>query len=233
MSDPHPPRPITPSEQTLQRIMQRANISSQRALAEKANVSRWQVQQLRQGHIDTMRLAALKQLATALDCSLSELLKEFDPEQSPSVSTATLATTNKPADNHNEATLLRQEYARLEQRLAKQSQTLQYQFQTDALRVLESWLTYWPTAAAAATDRDGFDAKKLLPLVKPVERLVAEWGVSTLGTVGEELSYDPQYHQLARGTANPGDPIRISHVGYHHGDNLLQRAKVVPIPADH
>ena len=229
MSDPQPTRPIAPSELTLQRIMQRVNISSQRALAEKANVSRWQVQQLRQGHIETMRLAALKQLATALDCSLPELLKEFDPEQSPSAPTA---PTHKLEAHHNEVTLLRQEYARLEQRLDKQRQVLQSQFQTDALRVLESWLTYWPTAAKAATDRDGFDAKKLLPLVKPVERLVAEWGVSTLGNVGEELSYDPQYHQLARGTANPGERVRISHVGYHHGDNLLQRAKVVPIHAD-
>ena len=205
--------------------MQRANISSQRALAEKADVSRWQVQQLRQGKIDTMRIAVLKKLATALDFSLAELLQAFDPEQPPSADTTQFAEGN----NNDEVTLLRQEYARLEQRLEQQSQHLYHQFQADALQVLESWLTYWPTAAKAATERDGFDAKKLLPLVKPVERLVASWGVTVIGTVGEQLAYDPQQHQLARGMTNPGDLVRISHVGYRHGENLLQRVNVVPI----
>lgn len=217
------PSTLSPSETSLQRLMQRANIPSQRALAEKAAVSRWQVQQLRQGNIEAMRLSVLKKLAVALDCSLVDLLRAFDPEQSDH------RTTPVGDPKEGEATLLRQEYARLEKRLEQQAESLRYQFQTDALQVLESWLTYWPTAAKAATDREGFDAKKLLPLVKPVERLVNSWGVSVVGTVGEQLTYDPQRHQLARGMANPGDPVRVSHVGYRHGENLLQRAKVVPI----
>ncbi|MEM9093037.1 MAG: helix-turn-helix domain-containing protein [Cyanobacteria bacterium P01_F01_bin.53] len=216
-------KPISPSAESLQRVMQRAKISSQRALAEKANVSRWQVQQLHQGNIETMRLSVLKKLAVALDCSLTDLLQIFAPEQSDPMM--------QPAEGNNsdEATLLRQEYARLEKRLEQQSESLQYQFQTDALQVLESWLTYWPTAAKAAMERDDFDAKKLIPLVKPVERLVTNWGVTAIGIVGEQLAYDPPQHQLARGTANPGDMVRISHVGYRHGDNLLQRIKVVPL----
>lgn len=230
MTHPALPKPISASEEALQRVMQRANIPSQRALAEKAQVSRWQVQQLRQGNIDTMRLSILKQLAAALDCSLTELLQAFDPEKSPRERTPGIATETD-INNNPDVTLLRQEYARLENHLEQQSQRLQHQFQTEALRILESWLTYWPTAAKAAMDRDGFDAKKLLPLVKPVERLVASWGVTVIGTVGEPLTYDPQQHQLARGMAAPGDAVRISHVGYRHGDNLLQRAKVVPINA--
>lgn len=215
--------------QTLQRLMERAKIPSQRALATKANVSRWQVRQLHQGHLDTMRVAILKQLAAALDCSLVELLEAFN-QLAPAPSTRSFAkSTPDSNDSNHEATLLRQEYTRLQQRLEQQAQELRHQFQAEALGVIESWLTYWPTAAKAATDLDGFDAKKLLPLVKPVERLVETWGVTAIGAVGEELCYDPQQHQLARGMANPGDPVRISHVGYRHGDNLLQRAKVVSI----
>ena len=133
------------------------------------------------------------------------------------------------SESNHEVDLLRQEYRRLQKRLEQQAQELQHQFQLEALHTLESWLTYWPTAAKAATDRDGFDAKKLLPLVKPVERLVESWGVTAIGAVGQQLAYDPLHHQLARGMANPGDSVRISHVGYRHGTNLLQRAKVVPI----
>lgn len=215
--------PISPSTESLQRVMQQANISSQRALAEKANVSRWQIQQLRQGNIETMRLSVLKKLAVALDCSLSDLLQIFALEQP--------EQTMQPAekDNRDDATLLRQEYVRLEKRLEQQRSHLQQQFQVDSLQILESWLTYWPTASKAAIDRDGFDAKKLLPLVKPVERLVESWGVTAIGTVGEQLAYDPSQHQLARGTANPGDLVRISHVGYRHRESLLQRVKVVPL----
>ncbi|ESA32731.1 helix-turn-helix domain protein [Leptolyngbya sp. Heron Island J] len=215
------------SEQTLQSMMQQANIPSQRALAEKANVSRWQIQQLRQGKIKTMRVVVLKQLATALDCSLNELLHVFDTEQPQIEPTGINTVINN--DNNDEVTRLRQEYSRLEQRLNQQSEHLHHQFQTDALRVLESWLTYWPTAAKAALDHDGFDAKKLLPLVNPIERLVKSWGVTTIGIVGEQLAYDPQQHQLARGVAHPGDLVRISHIGYLHGETLLQRVKVVPL----
>ncbi|MEM6252729.1 MAG: helix-turn-helix transcriptional regulator [Cyanobacteria bacterium P01_D01_bin.156] len=223
MAEPSSPNHAVFSEQTLQQMMQRANISSQRALAEQAGVSRWQVQQLRQGNIDTMRLAVLKKLALALECALSELLDAFD-----STSTGLEKTTGDPSEQ-NEVTLLRQEYARLEQRLEQQSQSLKTQFQAESLQVLESWLTYWPTAAKAAAERDGFDAKKLLPLVKPVERLMETWDVISIGTVGEQLPYDPQQHQLARGVAQSGELVRISHVGYRHRDNLLQRTKVVPI----
>ncbi|MBX2862871.1 MAG: helix-turn-helix transcriptional regulator [Leptolyngbyaceae cyanobacterium MAG.088] len=225
MSTPVPKETLSRSAQTLQELMQRAKVPSQRALATKANVSRWQVQQLRQGNLDNMRVAVLKQLATALGCSLLELLEAF---------TLPLpSTANISAERNHEADLLRQEYARLQQRLEQQSQDLQHQFQTDALQIIESWLTYWPTAAKAATDHDSFDARKLLPLVKPVERLVGSWGVTAIGSVGDQLSYDPQHHQLTRGVANPGDPVRISHVGYRHGENLLQRAKVVPINLGH
>ena len=226
MANPSTSPKSSPSEESLQRLMQRANISSQRALAEKATVSRWQVQQLRQGKIETMRLSVLKKLAVALDCSLVALLQNFDSQQSEHTPQPIAA---EQSNNNNAIDLLRQEYARLEKRLEQQHETLQHQFQTDALQVLESWLTYWPTAAKAATERDGFDAKKLLPLVKPVERLVTNWGVTAMGTVGEQLTYDPQRHQLARGAANPGDSVRISHVGYRHGEKLLQRAKVVPV----
>lgn len=225
------PNHVAHSEQTLQMMMQRANISSQRALAEQANVSRWQVQQLRQGNIETMRLAVLKKLAVALDCSLADFLHAFDPAST--VSEKSTAADPSKANDRSEVILLRQEYARLEQRLEQQAKSLRHQFQAEALQTIESWLTYWPTAAKAATERDGFDAKKLLPLVNPIERLMETWEVTAIGIVGEQVAYDPQQHQLNRGMAQPGDLVRISHLGYRHGDNLLQRAKVVPISPAH
>jgi len=113
MSIPVPKENLSRSAQTLKELMQRAKIPSQRALATKANVSRWQVQQLRQGNLNAMRVAVLNQLATALDCSILELLEAFSPSQ-----LSSNATT--PAGSNHEIDRLRQEYARLQQRLEQQ-----------------------------------------------------------------------------------------------------------------
>jgi DNA-binding Xre family transcriptional regulator len=72
-------RPDHTSDYTtvLRSHMQRAHIASYRALATQAQVSRWQVQQLRKGKLRQMRLAAVAQLADALQLSVGELLSQF------------------------------------------------------------------------------------------------------------------------------------------------------------
>jgi molecular chaperone GrpE (heat shock protein) len=97
------------------------------------------------------------------------------------------------------------------------------------LQVLESFLIYWPTAADKAKQNPDLPAVRLLPLVKPVEKLLQQWGVEAIASVGEELPYDPQWHRLKEGTAEPGDPVQVSNVGYRIGDKLLHRATVMPI----
>ena len=48
---------------------------------------------------------------------------------------------------------LRQEYRRLQQQAATQLEAARSQFQTEALRTLESWLVQWPTIAKRAQAR--------------------------------------------------------------------------------
>ncbi|MGC1308489.1 MAG: helix-turn-helix transcriptional regulator [Phormidesmis sp.] len=67
----------TDDAQTLKALMQQANIASYRALAQTANVSRWQIQQLRGGKVEQMRVAVLAQVAEALQISLAEILRQF------------------------------------------------------------------------------------------------------------------------------------------------------------
>ena len=198
--------------------MRQADIPSLRSLAARAGVSRWQVQQLRQGRLDRMRLAVLQQLAVALRCSLPALLAAF--------SKAEAETGLPPAPDIAQ---LQQEYERLRAALDRQEVELRQQLQQQALNQLEPWLTYWPTAAKAATERPDFDPKHLLPLVKPVEQLVASWGVTAMGQVGEQLPYDPTWQQLVKGSAQPGNLVRVSHLGYRHGERLLLRAKVAAL----
>lgn len=218
--------------QTLRSLMQRCNIPSFRALAQQAQVSDWQIRQLRQGKPEQMRLEMLQRISATLQLPLIDLLNQFDqesaspkPSETPKLPTPPLPTPELD-QLRQQLTVLQQEYERSQAQLTEQQQTLQQQFQRNSLNTLESWLLYWPAAVFAASQNPEFPATRLIPLVKPVEQLLAQWGVEAIAPVGANVSYDPQLHQLIKGTANPGDFVRIRNPGYRHHGVLLHRAKV-------
>ncbi len=212
----------------LRSLMQRADIPSYRALAAQAQVSRWQVQQLRTGNnIAKMRVAVVTQLADALNISIGELLSKFGLGHTASDSPSQLAQLQQ------EYQRLQQEYQRLQQEMAQQQEMARSQFQTEALQTLETWLVQWPTITKRAQEKgDTLAAVKILPFVRPVERLMAEWGVEAIAPIDAQVPYDPQIHQLTSGTANPGNLIQVTHSGHRHQSNLLHRSKVKPLPQD-
>lgn len=63
--------------QKLLELMQRKNISSFKALSKLAGVSEYQIQRLRRGEIQQMRLEFLVKLSQALQIDLSELIVNF------------------------------------------------------------------------------------------------------------------------------------------------------------
>ncbi|NEQ95822.1 MAG: helix-turn-helix domain-containing protein [Cyanothece sp. SIO2G6] len=211
--------------QRLRSLMQRCDIPSFRALAQQAEVSDWQIRQLRQGNLGQMRLEILQRISAALQLSLVELLSQLDQ-----ITTAPVAANPpdclEPNSLEQQLAVLQQEYERSQTQLTEQPQTLQHQFQRSSLDTLESWLLYWPAAVFAVSQNPEFPANRLIPLVKPVEQLLAQWGVEAIASVGATVPYDPQLHQLIKGTANPGDPVRIRNPGYQHNGALLHRAKV-------
>ena len=207
--------------QCLKVLMQRANIASYRALAAEAGVSRWQIQQLRSGNIAQMRLAVLTQLATALAIPLNALLSEFGLTNSHQP-----ALAPSPVAQSQQLTALQEEYQRLQAQMAQQVALARSQIQSDALQTLESWLVQWPTIAKRAQEREDLPAAKLLPFIRPVEQLMAEWGVEAIAPVDVTLPYDPHHHQLIGGIAEPGALVRVTHSGHQYQGKLLHRAKV-------
>ncbi|MGB3293828.1 MAG: helix-turn-helix transcriptional regulator, partial [Phormidesmis sp.] len=87
------------SSKCLRSLMQSAGIASYRALAAQAEVSRWQVQQLRAGKVAQMRVAILTQLAAALKISLGTLLNKFGLADA----------STKAADQQSQLSALQQE----------------------------------------------------------------------------------------------------------------------------
>lgn len=199
----------------LRELMQQVGVSSYKQLSHLSGVSEKQLRHLRQGHVSQMRVETLLKLAQALHVSASELLKKF--------------TTPDVEESPETITTFKQEYQRLQQQMAQEREVLLQEFQQSSLQVLESWLIQWPTAAYKAQQNQQLPAVRLLPLVRPMEQLVEEWGVKAIAPVGTELPYDPQCHQLMEGTAQPGELVQVRYTGYRLGSKLLHRAKVSPI----
>lgn len=168
-----------------------------------------------------MRVDVLLKLSQTLQISLTELVATFSQEE--------LSGKSNPPSQESEQETLKREYQRLQTQLEHQRQTLMQEFQQSSLQALESWLLQWPTAAYRAKENPQLPAVNLLPLVRPMEKLLQQWRVEAIAPVGAELAYDPQLHQLLEGTAQPGNLVKVRYTGYRQADKLLYRAKVSPI----
>ncbi|HEY9671233.1 MAG TPA: helix-turn-helix domain-containing protein [Waterburya sp.] len=205
--------------QPLLELMQRLGFSSYRQLCQSAGVSEKQLRRLRQGQIGQFRVETLLKLAQALQLSVNELLEMFSPK-------STLSHPSVAGGKTASLEALQQEYQRLQQQLHQQREILRQEFQQSSIQVLESWMRQWPTAAYAAKQNEQLPAVRLLPLVRPVEQLLQEWGVEAIATVGAQVPYDPQWHQLSNGTAQPGELVKVRYTGYRQAEKLLYRAEV-------
>ena len=195
-------------------LMQQVGLSNFKELCQVAGVSKRQLGKLRRGEVSQMRVETLVQIGRVLKVSLDELVEQFGGEV--------------PTLGLSRQTLLT-EYERSQQQLVQQRETLQQEFQTESLRQLESFLTYWSAAEYQAKNNPEFPAVKLLPLVKPIYQLLGKWGVDAIAEVGSQIPFDPQCHRLIQGNAQPGDLVQVRNAGYRQGERLILRVKVSEI----
>ncbi|MEY4518155.1 MAG: hypothetical protein RLZZ499_754 [Cyanobacteriota bacterium] len=212
------------NKERLHNLMQQVGIADLNELSQVAKVARLQLIRIQQGLILNLSLGAIARIAQALNVSVDSLLQTF--VEQPQVSSDQAITSSQQDDA---LIACRQEYQKLQQEMTQLQQALLVEFQQASLETIESWLLQWPTAATAVRQNPQLPASKLLSLVEPVEQLVKHWNVSTIATVGEELPYDPQNHQLMKGATQAGELVKVRYVGYKQGDKLLHKAKVSPV----
>ena len=213
----------------LQELMQRVGCASFKSLSHAAGVSQWQILQLRRGKIGKMRLEVLVKLAEVLQISWPELVETFSFGSSFSSLNKT-QPFNQHIDLLKQITDLQVEYERITLSMGQQREVLKQEFQRSSLQILESLLLQWPTVAHRAREDHQLAAVKILPLVdKPLEILLETWDVQAIASVGAEIPYNPQFHQLLEGTAQPGEIVKVRYTGYMQYDQLLYRARVSPI----
>lgn len=206
------------NHQLLLQLMNKASIASMKELSQISGIPELQLIRLEHGLLPKMQIETLLKLSKALQISVDKMLALFCSESLPP---ATIDRAESVALD-----TLKQEYQNLQQTLAQQQETLEQQFQQESIQRIESWLLQWPTAAAVAQQNPQFSAAKILPLAKPISDLLKHWGVEAIATVGEKVSYDPQWHQLMEGVAEQGELVKVRYAGYRQGEKLLYRAKV-------
>ncbi|MBD2353846.1 nucleotide exchange factor GrpE [Tolypothrix sp. FACHB-123] len=221
----------------LQDLMQQVGISSFKALSRAAGVSERQILRLRQGKVAQMRVYILLKLSQVLQINLDELVVRFSelaPDSILSQDNQEIKRHSVPTNTEQELlqkiSELKNEYERSQLALQQQRETLLKEFQQQSLQHLESLLLQWPTAAQKAAENPQLAAIKIVPLVqKPLEKLLQQWGIEAIATVGTEIPYDPQWHQSMAGNLQAGELVKVRYTGYRQGDRLLYRAKVSPI----
>ncbi len=210
------------NKKLLRELMQQDNIADRNELSQEAKESRLQLIRIQQGLILNISLGAIAKIAKALNISIDSLVGTF-------VESSSVVNESPTSASNDALKACQQEYQKLQQEMAQQREILATEFQQASLETIESWLLQWPTATTAVRQNPQLPAARLLSLVEPVEQLLKQWQVEAIANVGDELAYDPQYHQLMKGTAQPGELVKVRYVGYKQGDKLLYKAKVSPV----
>uniref|UniRef100_B8HXB1 HTH cro/C1-type domain-containing protein n=1 Tax=Cyanothece sp. (strain PCC 7425 / ATCC 29141) TaxID=395961 RepID=B8HXB1_CYAP4 len=201
-----------PYDPLLRNCMNRVGLTSWKALQEKAGIGQKSLIRLRRGELERLNLAQLRAIATALNWNLATLLQQFGVLEGGS------------EDRERES--LRQEGQRLKQQLADQSQRLTKELQTQVFQQLQSLLTNYPSVSRMSQAKPDLPAKTLVSLFTPLENLTRSWGYEPIGSVWEQVPYDPQWHQPDVADLAVGEPVYVRFVGYRQGDRILCPAKV-------
>ena len=209
------------NKQLLQDLMQRVNIADIYELSELAGVTRLQIIRIQRGLILNISLGTIAKIARVLNVSIDELIETFSKQSIKNVAPL--------SDDNSALAACQEEYIKLQQQMLEQQEHLEIQFQQASLETIESWLLQWPTAITAVKKNPQLPASRLIALIEPVEQLLKQWNVEAIASVGEQIAYDPQYHQLIKGTAQPGELVEVRYVGYKQEGKLLYKAKVSPV----
>ena len=215
---------VYPYDSFLRDRMEELKIHSFRQLAIVCGVSLHAIKRLRREGVKGLSIEVAACIAEGLELSLLDFLTGvgYEFKGRPCLSLVPIAM---PSD-------YQREYEYLKVQLLEQRQKLYLEFQQEAIDRLETWLRNWPKVVhTIAQEKPDLLAVKILPLLKPLECLLQDWGVMTIGQIGDRLAFDPSYHQLITHSDPilPGAIVEVQRPGYLHQNKLLFRAEVVPM----
>jgi transcriptional regulator with XRE-family HTH domain len=190
----------------LQQLMGQVGISSLRQLSDRTQVSRRAINLVRQGEAENLKYADLRQLSQVLAVSVDRFMQIFSG-----------IDLNENISEKSDLDSL--------------GESLKAEIIAETLQKLESLLIQLPTAIYAAQQNPSLPARNLLPLLRPLDRLLQSWQIEAIAKVGEEVKYNPQWHSLVEEEeVTSGELVTVRYVGYKQVVNgqekLLHRVKV-------
>lgn len=187
----------------LQDLMTQNDIANYLELSRKSKVSERQFYRLENNLLDHIPLGVLKKISTTLNIPLSSLIEKLTNQ----IDRAYFNDTPSLENN-----------------------TLIKEYQQETISILESLLLQLPTVVYAVKNNPDLPANRLLPLLEPINQLLSSWGISSIGSVGDIVDYNPQEHELMDNDDQENiSKVEIRYVGYRQQDKLLYRAKVTPV----
>ena len=223
LSEPSLSEPST-LDVRLRERMESLGIPSFRQLAKRCGVSRYCIEKLRKGKTATFSVTIAARIAAGLHLSLMDLLSWAGDIEPP----VTSVFPASPQLDYQQPDYQR-EYEHLRTQFLTQRDLLQAEFQKEAIDRLESWLRNWPKVVYAVThDKPDLLASKVLPLLRPLDALLQDWGVEPIGRLGDRVPYNPHHHQLITHSDSllPETIVEIQRPGYLHQGKLIFRAEV-------
>ena len=205
----------------LRHFMQVVGINSFKDLGDRAQISRRAIDTIRQGCAERIKYQDLYRLSRILQTDLYGFMQVFS-----SLEEQTGQTHRSARTDTGEIDDIKAEYQRLQQKLDRLREELRGEFEQETLQKLESMLLQLPTAAYAAQNNPAMPARNLVPLLRPFDDLLKAWGIERIAQVGEQVSYDPHWHELMDGEAELGMTAIVRYVGYTKQGRLLYRARV-------
>ncbi|NEP01325.1 MAG: helix-turn-helix domain-containing protein [Symploca sp. SIO2E9] len=199
--------------------MKQASINSWKDLCQKSGLSTLQLHQVRRGEIGQLQLNQLQKLARALNWSLEDLIHSL----------GVLSTTeqmNTTAADITEVEQLRQQCQQLQEELQQQLNQLRTNERRSTFFQLQTLLTNYPTARRIVQLKPDLPAKNLVAILMSLENLLKSWGYEFIGSVWEQVPYNPKLHQPDTDDIESGELVYIRFVGYREGEHILCRAKV-------
>ncbi len=79
---------------------------------------------------------------------------------------------------------------------------------------------------ARQTEKGGLNPADLLQVVSSFRKILEKRGLEQIGSVGDEMPYDPVLHQMLDGSCPPpGEAVSIRFAGFRFNDRIIAKAQ--------
>ncbi|BAQ64470.1 hypothetical protein [Geminocystis sp. NIES-3709] len=99
-------------------------------------------------------------------------------------------------------------------------------WQQKSFESLQTLLANYPTAKIMVKLKPELPAKNVITLLKPLDKVLIQWGIESIGKPWEKVSYNPQIHYSDEENLIPNEMVYIRFVGYRQQEKILLPAKV-------